>query len=745
MERKVLIALLFLGGALLVAAGVVLIVSLSAGDHKPDIDLPASLDDLAQVYPDLAHILQDPELGTVYKEFLIVYEQDGEESALQMARERGIVVTNVGKEYVRLMLVLDTSDNAPLVAQLEEIGIIIVSAYRDQVEVAIPIELVRQQLASDDPGALFERLTGMEHVVAVRLPVPRTVDDEGIEGEGVDVIDAEMWHQAGVTGQGLRVGVLDLGFEGYEDLLGTELPESVVYEEFGWLFEEPSVHGTACAEIVHEIAPEAELVLALYDGSDAAFGEAVEWLVEEQDVDIISHSAGGLVGPRDGSEWDAQLVDELAGEGILWVNAAGNDALAHHRGQFLDTDGNGVHEFEPDEETMAIYNYADSIFIALSWDDDWKRPTQDYQMLLYDKKGDLLASSRDVQAGKLGQEPVEMITLDEVDDYTVYVAVVVDTADRDVTFDIFVWGGEVEYPTAGYSISPPADAMHSLTVGAVEWWDDGLAEYSSQGPTADERLKPDISAPTGVSGSSYGSEAFDGTSASCPHVAGAAALVWQAHPDFTRQDTVNFLLEQAVDLGPTGPDTGYGYGRLHLPENPDVTVIPRVTETLSPTLGPTGTPGPTNTPMPTVTPVDYAIPTTVPPTPAPQSGMGTGTLVLAGGVVVLLLGCGGATLLMIGGFGLIILGRSNRRVKKQVGVRLGLDQETVPVSFPPQVKPKLRTARCQHCGAAMRSGARFCSSCGRPREKAPRPRQCLHCGTLLKREGRFCPTCGRPV
>ena len=268
-----------------------------------------------------------------------------------------------------------------------------------------------------------------------------------------------------------------------------------------------------------------------------------------------------------------------------------------------------------------------------------------------------------------------------------------------------------------------------------------------EGPTTDERLKPDISAPTGVSGYSYGSEGFDGTSAACPHVAGAAALVWQAHPEFTRQDTVNFLLEYAVDLGPAGPDTGYGYGRLQLPEAPDVFVVPGATETLAPTPtpGPTETPGPTNTPMPTVTPVDYAIPTTVPPTPAPRGGAGTGTLVLAGSVAVLLLGCGGAALLVIGGVGLIVLGRRDRRAKKHAATQHGSGQETVAVSFPSQAVSRFQAARCQHCGAAVRLGARFCSSCGHPREPAPQQYQCPHCGAQLRKGGHFCSTCGRPV
>jgi subtilisin family serine protease len=741
MERKILIALLVLGILLLVAAAVVFALSSSRKLAKPEIELPPSLGEVAAQYPDLARLLQNPELDTVYKEFLVVYEEEGEEAALDMARERGILVTNEGHEYVRLTLLLDTDENEPLRARLEEVGVVVVSVFRDRIEVAVPLDLVRRELASDDPGAIFGELAGMEHVIAVRLPEPQVPDQGPVVGEGVDFTDADVWHSAGIAGEGLRVAVLDMGFDGYEALLGEELPDEVAYEAFGWFYGDLDVHGTACAEIVHEIAPGAELVFAMYDGSDAAFGEAVDWLVA-QDVDIISHSAGGLVGPRDGSEWDAQLVDDLAADGILWVNAAGNEALSHHRGSFSDADGNGIHEFAPDEETMAIYTYAGFLGIALSWDDDWERPEQDYELFIYDQAGDLLASSRDVQSGERGQEPVEMVLLDDIEEYAVYAAVVVEEADRDVTFDIFVLNGDVEYPTSGYSISPPADALYSLTVGAVDWTDDVLAEYSSQGPTTDGRLKPEISAPTGISGVSYGPKGFDGTSASCPHVAGAAALAWQVYPEFTRQETVDFLLGQVVDLGPAGPDTGYGYGRLQLPAAPDVVVTPDVTVTPAPTFmpDPTATPAATDTPMPTLTPVDYSIPTPAPPPASSRELPDMDTLVFTGGVAVLLLGCGGALLLLIGGVGLLALRRRDRGERARPAARSAVGQQS-----PPSPVPQPQTARCGQCGAAVRAGARFCSVCGHPREPASEARYCPHCGAPLRVGGRFCSRCGKSI
>jgi len=827
-HRRILIALLVFGGVLLLGAGVAYVALRSdipgaySGPYPPGTSLPPlgeltpppSLADMAEQYPQLAPILTDPELDSVYKEFLLAYQRGGQEAAVELARQRGMLTPDGD---LRVNLVLDTEDHAPLVSQLEAIGVTVVSAYRDRVNVAVPLALFKAQLEGESPGAVFEQLSELEHVIAVRLPQVRVIEaagqlrlrtlpstrggglyvplcvqegslppclgesswkvlgapssgwfqrlyspetppgrglgafpetfressggargDESIEGEGVGKIAADVWHRAGFTGSGVRVGVLDLGFAGYEDLLGVELPDGVPVATFGW-YDEEEIHGTACAEILHEVAPGAELFFAWYDGTDAAMGEAVEWLLD-QGVDIVSHSANGLVGPRDGSAWDAQLVDDLAAKGILWVNSAGNEAFSHYQGVFADEDGDGFHEFAPGEEMLALYN-AGGVLVFLMWEDDWNQAALDYDLFLYDAAGEALFSSEDVQSGEVGQEPVEGIQY-ETGGETVYAAVKaydVDQVDRPVMLDIFTDSGtEVAYPSPGHSIGPPADALGSLTVGAANWWDDSLAGYSSQGPTADGRLKPEISAPTSVSGFNYGGaviddeeSGFNGTSASCPHVAGAAALVWQAYPEFGRQDVLDFLLDNVLDLGAGGPDTGYGYGRLQLSSPPSV---------------PAATPPQSAAPNPAVTPAPLSPPTPVAfVTPAPSSQVG-GVLTLAGaGLIVGGLSCAGLGLLFVGGLGLLILRLRSRRARPVPAVAPGASsthEPDVPLRpWPSSSQP----GRCEHCGAVLRPGARFCPACGRPLASSSRLRVCERCGAQLKEGARFCPRCGKQV
>ena len=96
-----------------------------------------------------------------------------------------------------------------------------------------------------------------------------------------------------------------------------------------------------------------------------------------------------------------------------------------------------------------------------------------------------------------------------------------------------------------------------------------LEPYSSRGPTADGRLKPDLSAPSVVDSASYTPDPFDGTSAAAPHVAGAAALLLQAFPELTPDDLADFFRERAIDLGSAGPDNAFGVGRLNLDMPPE--------------------------------------------------------------------------------------------------------------------------------------------------------------------------------
>jgi len=126
---------------------------------------------------------------------------------------------------------------------------------------------------------------------------------------------------------------------------------------------------------------------------------------------------------------------------------------------------------------------------------------------------------------------------------------------------------------AASSLLSPADATGAMAVGAVDRvvWSttQAIEPFSSQGPTNDGRVKPEITGPDGVLSYTYRPNRFFGTSAASPHVAGAAALILSKNPSYTTSQLWSALTGSARDAGSPGLDNTYGYGLLDLDSDAD--------------------------------------------------------------------------------------------------------------------------------------------------------------------------------
>ncbi|MGV3697159.1 S8 family serine peptidase [Flavobacterium sp.] len=109
-------------------------------------------------------------------------------------------------------------------------------------------------------------------------------------------------------------------------------------------------------------------------------------------------------------------------------------------------------------------------------------------------------------------------------------------------------------------IGVPADALNSLAVGAVRA-DETYATFSSIGPSPDGRVKPDVMAQgqaSVVSNTTGNIVTANGTSFSGPILAGALTSFWQAVPNLTNQQIVDFIRQSADRFA--NPTAQFGYG-----------------------------------------------------------------------------------------------------------------------------------------------------------------------------------------
>ncbi len=151
-------------------------------------------------------------------------------------------------------------------------------------------------------------------------------------------------------------------------------------------------------------------------------------------------------------------------------------------------------------------------------------------------------------------------------DLTGDIAVTTIAADIAATLGIVVCTSAGNYGPSATTLLAPADADTVISVGAVSS-SEVIVSFSSRGPTADGRTKPEVCA-QGLS--TYCANAStdiaygyaSGTSLSCPLVGGAAALVIQAHPDWTPFQVREALMMTADRA--TQPDNSYGWGIINV-------------------------------------------------------------------------------------------------------------------------------------------------------------------------------------
>ncbi len=202
---------------------------------------------------------------------------------------------------------------------------------------------------------------------------------------------------------------------------------------------------------------------------------------DDQGVQIISRSlTSPYDGPGNGTGPMANVVNSATADGMVWFNAAGNNASdgftdiglgSYWRGPWNDSNGNGSLNFAPGDDFLG---FACGSVNGIRWNDFGEAVPTDYDIYVYDEPTSLLPfySSGNFQ-GSGGLDPIEMVDFQclpgDVDylDIRLYAAGGGTSGD---TVEFMANQGAFEYWQNPYSASGPASDTNSagaLSVGAI--------------------------------------------------------------------------------------------------------------------------------------------------------------------------------------------------------------------------------------------------------------------------------------
>ena len=430
-----------------------------------------------------------------------------------------------------------------------------------------------------------------------------------------------------VDGTGIGIGVLSNGVGSLAARQATgDLPARVTVLA-GQEGREGGDEGTAMLEIVHDLAPGAELYFATAFGGQASFAENIEALCEAGADVIVDDVYYFLEGPFQ-DDIIAQGVNAAVADGCFFFSAGGNagnkndDTAGVWEGDFTAGSPlvlNGVtvgtqHDFGSGVTQNRITEDSEYAYV-LWWADPLEGSANDYDLFLLDENGDVLRSSTRIQDG--ARHPYEYISSGE-DDHTDARLVIVQVsgaADRYLRLDTLE--GQLAVSTAGslfgHSAAESAVSVAAVAVqsaggaGGVFNGTESVRTSSSDGPrriffepdgtaitagnfssTGGELLqKPDLTAATCVRTTTPGFSFFCGVSSAAPHAAAIGALVLEGAGGpgkLTQSELLTAMKGSALDIEATGVDRDSGAGIVMAPGSVDAVDVAAADRNQAPTV-----------------------------------------------------------------------------------------------------------------------------------------------------------------
>jgi serine protease len=424
--------------------------------------------------------------------------------------------------------------------------------------IAVSVTGSRAKLLAKDPN-----------VVRVERDPVRYLDAEVVP-YGIDYVQAPQVWEAGATGDGVKVCIIDTGFGAYhEDLQGLSV-EGYSQVDDQWDFDGYG-HGTHVAGTITAVHNEMGVIGVSPGQVDLfivkIFDNAGEWVPQthasnlmaaaemcaDHGAKIISMSMGGSSKAKP----EKETFDALYEEGILSIAAAGNggDDKDHFPASYSSVvsvaaidSSYTVADFSqfndqtelaaPGVGVLSTVPFVPNSYLFVG-EEAYAGQPMEYSP--YGTATGVLADGgRCLETGDWEGQ----VVLCERGDATFY----------DKVVNVQNGGGvaAVVYNNEPGLFSGTLGKKGDYVVAITLSQEDGLAALAYVGEEAT------VQSSEPIPGSGY--EAWNGTSMATPHVSGVAALLWSANPSWTNAQIREAMVSTAMDLGDPGWDPHYGYG-----------------------------------------------------------------------------------------------------------------------------------------------------------------------------------------
>lgn len=431
---------------------------------------------------------------------------------------------------------------------------------------------------------------------------------EGVKAHAVD--RARKFYNT--AGAGVRIGVLSDSDDFREQSIASgDLPEGT-FAIPGQDGRPGSGEGTAMMEIIHDVAPAADLIFATAFNGPEIFADNIRRLRFEFGADVIVDDIIYFFEHPYQDDIIAQAVEDVVADGAVYVSSAGNEGNANDgtsgtwEGDFraagtLATlpSGYTVHDFGNRVISDRIELQGGPLILHWSDPGTLSAPasSNDYDLFVLDASlREVVLAATDLQDG--AGQPFEFLGFNIPPGFRVVVAKGPHAEIRAMRVALF--RGELGIATNGATFGHNS-AANALGVAAIDAAEAAGGEFtagpltpvelfSADGPRrvfydrennpitpgkltfgtagGELRNKPDLSAADGVQTTlpaSSGLNPFFGTSAAAPHVAAIAALIKSAVPTATSVQIRNAIKTSTLDIEAAGLDRDAGLGIAFAP------------------------------------------------------------------------------------------------------------------------------------------------------------------------------------